>query len=124
MLFWSTLFKFAKIGDLEIDNTLSLNFKRELVEDRCPIKILWKQNLALLCKILRICLIISWIPKLKNYYGAAFFSIYFAFAFQEIFQIVYCLDHHFREEGGTIYPTGYLFVQKVLAYRYFYHKEL
>ena len=43
---------------------------------------------------------------------------------QEIFQNFYCPDPHFREEGGTVYPIGYLFVRKILAYRYIYHKEL
>ena len=31
---------------------------------------------------------------------------------QEIFQIVYCPDPHFREEGGTIYPIGYPLFEK------------
>ena len=123
MLIWSTLFKFAKIGDLEIDNTLSLTFKRELVETRCPIKILWKQSLALLCEILRIWLIISWILKLKNYYGAAFFKI-FCFCFSGN-PSNFLLSRPPLQRGGRNYILNSLsFNSKVLAYQYIYHKEL
>ena len=38
-LFWFTLFKFAESGDLEIADTISLNSKRELVENRRLVKV-------------------------------------------------------------------------------------
>ena len=38
-IFWSTLFKFAEIGDLETADTISLNSERQLTEIRCPKKV-------------------------------------------------------------------------------------
>ena len=43
---------------------------------------------------------------------------------QKYTDIIYCSDPHFSGEGGTVYSTGFFFVQSILADRYIHRREM